>query len=69
MIENKLSNKEMSMLLEMSIACVRKLKTKILDGTVNELIDNSAEHYTKLGRVKEEKAAIVSAEKMDPDSE
>jgi hypothetical protein len=68
LIENKLSNKEMSMLLEMSIACVRKLKMKILNGTVDELIDNSAEHYTKLGKVKEE-AASSGTVKIDPDSE
>lgn len=48
LIENNLSNKEMSLLLEMSIACVRKLKTKILDGTAEELIDNSEEHYSNL---------------------
>lgn len=68
LIENKLSNKEMSMLLEMSIACVRKLKMKILNGTVDELIDNSAEHYTKLGKVKEEAASSKSVA-IDPDSE
>lgn len=50
LIENKLSNKEMSLLLELSIACVRKLKLKILNGTVDELIDNSEDHYNKLGR-------------------
>ncbi|KAG5681107.1 hypothetical protein PVAND_010570 [Polypedilum vanderplanki] len=48
LIENGLSNKEMSVLLEMSIACVRKLKQKISDGTVNELIDDSEEHYKRL---------------------
>lgn len=68
LIENKLSNKEMSTLLEMSIACVRKLKMKILNGTEDELIDNSAEHYTKLGKVKEEAAASKSVV-IDPDSE
>jgi hypothetical protein len=68
LIENKLSNKEMSMLLEMSIACVRKLKMKILNGTVDELIDNSAEHYTKMDKVKEEAASGTSV-KIDPDSE
>lgn len=47
LIENGLSNKEMSMLLEMSIACVRKLKTKILNGTAEELIDDSEEHYKR----------------------
>lgn len=62
LIENKLSNKEMSLLLEMSIACVRKLKTKILDGTVEELIDNSEEHYSNLEKAKEEI-------KMDPDAD
>ena len=50
LIENKLSNKDMAMLLEMSIACVRKLKLKILDGTADELIDDSEEHYTKLAK-------------------
>lgn len=59
----------MAMLLEMSIACVRKLKMKILNGTVDELIDNSAEHYTKLGKVKEEAAASSGTVKADPDSE
>lgn len=63
LIDNKLSNKEMSMLLEMSIACVRKLKMKILNGTVDELIDNSEEHYIKFG-----KKAGSSATK-DPDCE
>lgn len=48
LIENGLSNKEMSMLLEMSIACVRKLKTKILNGTAEELIDDSEEHYKRV---------------------
>lgn len=65
LIDNKLSNKEMSMLLEMSIACVRKLKTKILNGTVEELIDNSEEHYTKLEKTKND----VAAADMDPDCE
>lgn len=64
LIDNKLSNKEMSMLLEMSIACVRKLKMKILNGTVDELIDNSEEHYIKFG-----KKAGSSATKADPDCE
>ena len=48
LIENGLSNKEMSMLLEMSIACVRKLKSKILNGTAEELIDDSEEHYKRV---------------------
>jgi transposase len=48
LIENKLSNKDMSLLLEMSIACVRKLKTKILNGSVEELIDNNEEYYRNL---------------------
>jgi hypothetical protein len=52
LIENQLSNKEMAMLLEMSIACVRKLKLKILNGTVEELIDDSEEHYTKVTKAK-----------------
>jgi transposase len=47
LIENGLSNKEMCMLLKMSIACVRKLKMKILNGTAEELIDDSEEHYTQ----------------------
>lgn len=64
LIDNKLSNKEMSMLLEMSIACVRKLKMKILNGTVDELIDNSEEHYIKFG-----KKAGSSGTKADPDCE
>lgn len=63
LIENKLSNKEMSLLLEMSIACVRKLKMKILNGTVEELIDNSEEHYTKL-----EQEVNEAASKVDPES-
>lgn len=67
LIDNKLSNKEMSMLLEMSIACVRKLKAKIQNGTVEELIDNSEEHYTKVGRKVKSEAA--EGEKIDPDSE
>lgn len=50
LIENKMSNKEMSKLLELTIACVRKLKMKILNGTVEELIDDSEEHYTKIGK-------------------
>lgn len=84
LIENKLSNKEMSMLLEMSIgelrfnfqmvnllkllsiACVRKLKMKILNGTVEELIDNSAEHYTKVVKAKEKATSKVA--EVDPDS-
>lgn len=61
LIDNKLSNKEMSMLLEMSIACVRKLKMKILNGTVDEMIDNSEEHYAKLEKAK------GTNEKIDPD--
>lgn len=48
LIENQLSNKDMSLLLEMSIACVRKLKTKILNGTVDELINNDEEYYRNL---------------------
>jgi predicted transcriptional regulator len=52
LIENQLSNKEMAMLLEMTIACVRKLKLKILNGTVDELIDDSEEHYTKVTKAK-----------------
>lgn len=56
LIENGLSNKEMSKLLEMTIACVRKLKMKILNGTVEELIDNSEEHYTNLGKKRETNA-------------
>lgn len=48
LIENKLSNKDMSLLLEMSIACVRKLKMKILNGSVDELIDNNEEYYRNL---------------------
>lgn len=48
LVENKLSNKDMSLLLEMSIACVRKLKTKILNGTEEELIDNDEEYYRNL---------------------
>lgn len=48
LMENGLSNKEMSMLLELSIANVRKLKVSILNGTVGELIDDSAEHYSRL---------------------
>jgi hypothetical protein len=48
LMQNGLSNKEMSMLLELSIANVRKLKVNILNGTVDELIDDSAEHYSKL---------------------
>lgn len=52
LIDNKLSNKEMAMLLEMSIACVRKLKLKILNGTVDELIDDSEEHYSKVTKHK-----------------
>lgn len=55
LIENGLSNKEMSMLLEMSIACVRKLKTKILNGTAEELIDDSEEHYKRVNNSQEEK--------------
>ncbi|CRK94536.1 CLUMA_CG008039, isoform A [Clunio marinus] len=65
LIENKLSNKEMSMLLEMSIACVRKLKMKILDGTVEELIDNSEEHYTKLEKIKDDNLS----DNFDPDTD
>lgn len=48
LVENGLSNKEMSMLLEMSVACVRKLKTKILNGTAEELIDDAEEHYKNI---------------------
>lgn len=48
LIENKLSNKDMGLLLEMSIACVRKLKMKILNGSVDELIDNNEEYYRNL---------------------
>lgn len=71
LIENKLSNREMSLLLGMSIACVRKLKTKILDGTVDELIDDSAEQYTKLGKVQEESKLIPIAPPItiDPDTD
>lgn len=65
LIDNKLSNKEMSMLLEMSIACVRKLKMKILNGTVDELIDNSEEHYTKLQKLKQ----AEGESKLDSESE
>jgi hypothetical protein len=67
LIENKLSNKEMSMLLELSIACVRKLKMKILNGTAEELIDNSAEHYSKVVKAKEE-ASSSKPIANDPDS-
>lgn len=64
LIENKLSNKEMSLLLEMSIACVRKLKTKILNGTVDELIDNSEEHYSSLEKRRDEHSKLE-----DPDAD
>lgn len=50
LIENGMSNKEMSRLLDLTIACVRKLKLKILNGTAEELIDNSEQHYTSLGK-------------------
>lgn len=63
LLENKLSNKEMALLLELSIACVRKLKMKILNGTVDELIDDSEEHYTKL-----EQEVNEAASKIDPES-
>jgi predicted transcriptional regulator len=67
LIENKLSNKEMSMLLELSLACVRKLKMKILNGTVEELIDDSEEHYSKMSfKIKEECEDI---EAIDPDTD
>lgn len=48
LMENGLSNKEISMLLELSIANVRKLKVNILNGTVNDLIDDSEDHYSKV---------------------
>lgn len=48
LMQNGLSNKEMSMLLELSIANVRKLKVNILNGTVDDLIDDSLDHYTKV---------------------
>lgn len=64
LIDNKLTNKAMSMLLEMSIACVRKLKMKILNGTVDEMIDDSEQHYMKF-----EKKAGSSAMKANPDCE
>jgi predicted transcriptional regulator len=64
LIDNKLSNKEMSTLLEMSIACVRKLKMKILNGTVEELIDNSEEHYASLTRQNDDEEV-----EMNPDGE
>lgn len=63
LIENKLSNKEMSLLLELSIACVRKLKMKILNGTVDELIDDSEEHYSNLEKNKDESL------RTDPDDD
>lgn len=47
LIQNGLSNKEMSTLLELSIANVRKLKFNIGNGTINELIDDSIEYYSK----------------------
>lgn len=47
LIQNGLSNKEISILLELSIANVRKLKFNILNGTTEELIDDSIEHYSK----------------------
>lgn len=55
LIENGLSNKEMSMLLELSISCVRKLKMKIIDGTADELIDDSEEHYKNINDTKKRK--------------
>lgn len=64
LIENKLSNKEMSTLLEISIACVRKLKTKIYDGTVEELIDDSEEHYNKISKLATEPETV----RIDTDS-
>jgi DNA-binding CsgD family transcriptional regulator len=66
LIENGLSNKEMSMLLEMSIACVRKLKMKIIDGTVHELIDDSEEHFKRLNGASSSKDADVKLENNDP---
>lgn len=48
LIENRMSNKEMALLLEMSIASLRKLKRKIIEGTADELIDRTEEHYTQL---------------------
>lgn len=50
LMQNGLSNKEMSMLLELSIANVRKLKVNIINGTVDELIDNSAYHYSNANK-------------------
>lgn len=51
LMDNRLTNKEMSELLELSIACVRKLKSKILDGTAEELVDNAEEHYKNMIKV------------------
>lgn len=48
LIDNRVSNKEMALLLEMSIASLRKLKRKIIEGTADELIDRTEEHYTQL---------------------
>lgn len=50
LMQNGLSNKEMSMLLELSIANVRKLKVNILNGTIDDLIDNSAYHYSNASK-------------------
>lgn len=59
LMDNKLSNKEMMVLLQVSTTVLRKLKKKILDGTADDLIDNSEEHYTKINQT----------EDVDPDSE
>lgn len=47
LINNGLSNKEISMFLELSIANVRKLKSNIINGTLSNIIDDSQYHYSK----------------------
>lgn len=59
LIDNHLTNKEMSELLELSIACVRKLKSKIQDGTAEELIDNTEEHYKKIKKTEDPDGEIL----------
>lgn len=44
LIDNDVSIKEMSLLLEMSAASVRRLKMKILDETEDDTIDDNEEH-------------------------
>lgn len=63
LIDNDVSNKEMSLLLEMPVASVRRLKMKFLDGTEDGTIDDSEEHK----KATKSRAATADDAEIDED--